>query len=63
LTKYFFADLDIAVGYGQTAAHVLETYRRGITKDGVPREMLTDRGRPAAHLLVRQDPVREGSEK
>ena len=29
----------------QTAAHVLETYRRGIAEYGVPREMLTDNGR------------------
>ncbi len=29
----------------QTAAHVLETYRRGISEYGVPREMLTDNGR------------------
>jgi len=28
----------------QTAAHVLETYRRGIAEYGVPREMLTDNG-------------------
>ena len=29
----------------QTAAHVLETYRRGIAEYGVPKEMLTDNGR------------------
>ena len=29
----------------QTAEHVLETYRRGVTEYGVPREMLTDNGR------------------
>jgi transposase InsO family protein len=29
----------------QTAAHVIETYRRGIAEYGVPREMLTDNGR------------------
>lgn len=29
----------------QTAAHVLESYRRGIAEYGVPREMLTDNGR------------------
>ncbi len=29
----------------QTAAHVIETYRRGIVEYGVPREMLTDNGR------------------
>ena len=29
----------------QTAAHVLEIYRRGIAEYGVPREMLTDNGR------------------
>jgi len=29
----------------QTAAQVLETYRRGIAEYGVPREMLTDNGR------------------
>jgi transposase InsO family protein len=29
----------------QTAAHVLETYRRGIAEYGVPREILTDNGR------------------
>ena len=29
----------------QTAAHVLETYRRGVAEYGVPKEMLTDNGR------------------
>jgi transposase InsO family protein len=29
----------------QTAAQVLETYRRGVAEYGVPREMLTDNGR------------------
>ncbi len=29
----------------QTAEHVLETYRRGVSEYGVPREMLTDNGR------------------
>jgi len=29
----------------QTAAHVLETYRRAIAEYGVPKEMLTDNGR------------------
>jgi transposase InsO family protein len=29
----------------QTAAHVLEPYRRSIAEYGVPREMLTDNGR------------------
>jgi transposase InsO family protein len=29
----------------QTAAHVLETYRRAVAEVGVPREMLTDNGR------------------
>ena len=29
----------------QSAAHVLETYRRGIAEYGVPLEMLTDNGR------------------
>jgi transposase InsO family protein len=29
----------------QTAEHVLEIYRRGVTEYGVPREMLTDNGR------------------
>lgn len=29
----------------QTAAHVLETYRRGIAEYGVPKEILTDNGR------------------
>jgi transposase InsO family protein len=29
----------------QTAEHVIETYRRGISEYGVPKEMLTDNGR------------------
>jgi transposase InsO family protein len=29
----------------QTAEHVLETYRRGVSEYGVPKEMLTDNGR------------------